>query len=371
MILTDQSTVDYIKESYEYFKDSLEKSSARSFDQYVSTEYDFTGLNVEHVFINNVPIDIDPGKANMTTNLDTMYPNLAQTQEFRSKMYFSESYLPILLKLLADGNSLNYTPPNMIEDPHLIERTYADGTVEEFTIYIEDKQLIIEHGSDKDVSTLLRVDRFGNLDFDSKLNSNARYFSVVDLCNALQVYIDYIPSEAEDGSGGILNFITDTYDVVTPENVRATDGDGTDLTQEYEYQTSKEFTEEEAAKYKDQETLREQQYQDIYERQIAYGASEEEAAKFAQEIIEATDAHYEETKKADEAYRKRSEEVGKWYGEELDKLYMEHIGMTQEEFSQIRDGVERGKLQYKMKQSGFYEEAEKLDEEYQVRLHGE
>ena len=46
VILTDQSTVDYIKESYEYFKDSLEKSSARSFDQYVSTEYDFTGLNV-------------------------------------------------------------------------------------------------------------------------------------------------------------------------------------------------------------------------------------------------------------------------------------------------------------------------------------
>ena len=140
---------------------------------------------------------------------------------------------------------------------------------------------------------------------------------------------------------------------------------------EYEYKTSKEFTEEEAAIYKDQETLREHQYQDIYERQIAYGASEEEAAKFAQEIIEATDARYEETKKADEAYRKRSEEVGKWYGEELDKLYMEHIGMTQEEFSQIRDGVERGKLQYKMKQSGFYEEAEKLDEEYQVRLHGE
>lgn len=50
---------------------------------------------------------------------------------------------------------------------------------------------------------------------------------------------------------------------------------------------------------------------------------------------------------------------------------MEHIGMTQEEFLQIRDGVELGELQYQMKQSGFYEEAEKLDEEYQVRLHGE
>ena len=371
VILTDQSTADYIKESYEYFKDSLEKSSARSFDQYVSTEYDFTGLNVEHIFLNNVPIDIDPGKANMTTNLDTMYPNLAQTQEFRSKMYFSESYLPILLKLLADGNSLNYTPPNMIEDPHLIERTYADGTVEEFTIYIEDKQLIIEHGSDKDVSTLLRVDRFGNLDFDSKLNSNARYFSVVDLCNALQVYIDYIPSEAEDGSGGILNFITDTYDVVTPENVRATDGDGTDLTQEYEYQTSKEFTEEEAAIYKDQETLREHQYQESYDMFIRMGASEEEAAKMAQEILDEVDAHYEETKAADEAYRQRSEEVGKWYGEESDKLYLEHFGMTFEEFMQIEDSVVMGQLQYQAKQSGFYEAMEKLEEEYQVRLHGE
>ena len=140
---------------------------------------------------------------------------------------------------------------------------------------------------------------------------------------------------------------------------------------EYEYQTSKEFTEEEAAIYKDQETLREHQYQESYDMFIRMGASEEEAAKMAQEILDEVDAHYEETKKADEAYRKRSEEVGKWYGEELDKLYMEHIGMTQEEFSQIRDGVERGKLQYKMKQSGFYEEAEKLDEEYQVRLHGE
>lgn len=140
---------------------------------------------------------------------------------------------------------------------------------------------------------------------------------------------------------------------------------------EYEYQTSKEFTEEEAAIYKDQETLREHQYQDIYERQIAYGASEEEAAKFAQEIIEATDAHYEETKAADEAYRKRVEEVQAWYGEESDKLYLEHFGMTFEEFMQIEDSVVMGQLQYQAKQSGFYEAMEKLEEEYQVRLHGE
>ena len=140
---------------------------------------------------------------------------------------------------------------------------------------------------------------------------------------------------------------------------------------EYEYQTSKPFTEEEAAIYKDQETLREHQYQESYDMFIRMGASEEEAAKMAQEILDEVDAHYEETKAADEAYRKRSEEVGKWYGEELDKLYMEHIGMTQEEFSQIRDGIEIGKLQYKLKQSGFYEQREKLEEEYQVRLHGE
>ena len=140
---------------------------------------------------------------------------------------------------------------------------------------------------------------------------------------------------------------------------------------EYEYQTSKEFTEEEAAKYKDQETIDKIAYQESYDMFIRMGASEEEAAKMAQEVIDTANAHYEETKAADEAYRKRSEEVGKWYGEELDKLYMEHIGMTFDEFMQIRDGVEIGKLQYKLKQSGFYEQREKLDEERQVRLHGE
>ena len=140
---------------------------------------------------------------------------------------------------------------------------------------------------------------------------------------------------------------------------------------EYEYQTSKEFTEEEAAIYKDQETLDKNIYQESYDMYIRMGLSEEEAAKMAQEDVDAANAHYEETKKADEAYRKRSEEVGKWYGEELDKLYMEHIGMTFDEFMQIRDGVEIGKLQYKLKQSGFYEQREKLDEERQVRLHGE
>ena len=140
---------------------------------------------------------------------------------------------------------------------------------------------------------------------------------------------------------------------------------------EYEYQTSKEFTEEEAAKYKDQETIDKIAYQESYDMFIRMGASEEEAAKMAQEILDEVDAHYEETKKADEAYRKRSEEVGKWYGEELDKLYMEHIGMTQEEFLQIEDSVVMGQLQYQAKQSGFYEAMEKLEEEYQVRLHGE
>ena len=140
---------------------------------------------------------------------------------------------------------------------------------------------------------------------------------------------------------------------------------------EYEYQTSKEFTEEEAAIYKDQETLDKNIYQDVYERQIAYGASEEEAAKMAQEIVDAANAHYEETKKADEAYRKRVEEVQAWYGEESDKLYLEHFGMTFEEFMQIEDSVVMGQLQYQAKQSGFYEAMEKLEEEYQVRLHGE
>lgn len=140
---------------------------------------------------------------------------------------------------------------------------------------------------------------------------------------------------------------------------------------EYEYQTSKEFTEEEAAKYKDQETIDKIAYQESYNDLLSMGLSEEEAAKMAQEIIDAANAHYEETKKADEAYRKRSEEVGKWYGEESDKLYLEHFGMTFEEFMQIEDSVVMGQLQYQAKQSGFYEAMEKLEEEYQVRLHGE
>lgn len=156
------------------------------------------------------------------------------------------------------------------------------------------------------------------------------------------------------------------------ESMSSSSGDGTDLTTEYNPEApAKEFTAEEAAKYKDQETIDKIAYQESYNDLLSMGVSEEEAAKMAQEIVDAANAHYEETKAADEAYRKRSEEVGKWYGEELDKLYMEHIGMTQEEFLQIRDGVELGELQYQMKQSGFYEEAEKLDEEYQVRLHGE
>ena len=140
---------------------------------------------------------------------------------------------------------------------------------------------------------------------------------------------------------------------------------------EYEYQTSKEFTEEEAAIYKDQETLREHQYQESYDMYIRMGLSEEEAAKMAQEDVEYGDAHYEETKKADEAYRQRVEEVQAWYGEESDKLYLEHFGMTFEEFMQIEDSVVMGQLQYQAKQSGFYEAMEKLEEEYQVRLHGE
>ena len=140
---------------------------------------------------------------------------------------------------------------------------------------------------------------------------------------------------------------------------------------EYEYQTSKEFTEEEAAKYKDQETIDKIAYQESYDMFIRMGASEEEAAKMAQEVIDTANAHYEETKAADEAYRQRVEEVQAWYGEESNKLYLEHFGMTFEEFMQIEDSVVMGQLQYQAKQSGFYEAMEKLEEEYQVRLHGE
>ena len=353
VILTDQSTVDYIKESYEYFKDSLEKSSARSFDQYVSTEYDFTGLNVEHVFINNVPIDIDTIKANLNSGINLAIERISTAPEFKSKLYMDVNNLDTILVMLGDSSTLKYTPASALGEPRTIERTYADGTTETFEIILEEGEMRITHSGETDVSTILAQDYKGNTSYSAN-ESDSGYFSLVDLCNALQVYIDYSPSESEDGSGGIINFITDTYDLVMPDHVYAIEGDGTDLTTEYNPEgTAKEFTAEEAAIYGDIEALHERQYQETYDMLVSMGVSEEEAEKMARETIDETSAAHEALLESNEQYIKDVQEKEAQEFAEREAEFKEIYGMSYEEFDNLtwqeqneltRELVRSGKL---------------------------
>ena len=347
VILTDQSTADYIKESYEYFKDSLEKSTARSFDQYVSTEYDFTGLNVEHVFINNVPIDIDPIKANLNSGINLAIERISSAPEFKSKLYMDVNNLDTILVMLGDSSTLKYTPASALGEPRTIERTYADGTSETFEIILEEGEMRITHSGETDVSTILAQDYKGNTSYSAN-ESDSGYFSLVDLCNSLQVYIDYSPSESEDGSGGIINFITDTYDLVMPDHVYAIEGDGTDLTTEYNPEgTAKEFTAEEASIYGDIEALHERQYQETYDMLVSMGVSEEEAEKMARETIDETSAAHEALLESNEQYLAQVEEESKQRQEEFNQEFEETYGMSYEEFGNLTDQERqdlRGKL---------------------------
>ena len=353
VILTDQSTTDYIKESYEYFKDSLEKSTARSFDQYVSTEYDFTGLNVDHVFINNIPIDIDPVKANLNSGINLAIERISSAPEFKSKLYMDVNNLDTILVMLGDSSTLKYTPASALGEPRTIERTYADGTTETFEIILEEGEMRITHSGETDVSTILAQDYKGNTSYSAN-ESDSGYFSLVDLCNSLQVYIDYSPSESEDGSGGIINFITDTYDLVMPDHVYAIEGDGTDLTTEYKPEApEKELTPEEASVFGDPEALEKYQYQSIYDRQIAAGATPEEAAAFASSIVEQAASDYEDLMESNEQYLAQVEEESKQRQEEFNKEFEETYGMSYEEYGKLtwqeqndlrRELVRSGKL---------------------------
>ena len=353
VILTDQSTTDYIKESYEYFKDSLEKSTARSFDQYVSTEYDFTGLNVDHVFINNIPIDIDPVKANLNSGINLAIERISSAPEFKSKLYMDVNNLDTILVMLGDSSTLKYTPASALGEPRTIERTYADGTTETFEIILEEGEMRITHSGETDVSTILAQDYKGNTSYSAN-ESDSGYFSLVDLCNALQVYIDYSPSESEDGSGGIINFITDTYDLVMPDHVYAIEGDGTDLTTEYNPEgTAKEFTAEEAAIYGDIEALHERQYQETYDMLVSMGVSEEEAEKMARETIDETSAAHEALLESNEQYIKDVQEKEAQEFAEREAEFKEIYGMSYEEFDNLtwqeqneltRELVRSGKL---------------------------
>ena len=353
VILTDQSTADYIKESYEYFKDSLEKSSARSFDQYVSTEYDFTGLNVEHVFINNVPIDIDPIKANLNSGINLAIERISSAPEFKSKLYIDVNNLSTILTILGDTSTLKYTPPSGLDRVSTIERVYADGTSETFEIVLEEGEMRITHSGETDVSTILAQDYKGNTSYSAN-ESDSGYFSLVDLCNSLQVYIDYSPSESEDGSGGIINFITDTYDLVMPDHVYAIEGDGTDLTTEYNPEApAKEFTAEEASIYGDIEATAQKIYDDTYNRKIAAGATPEEAAAYASALVERSTKKYEALLESNEQYLAQVEEDIKQRQEEFDKEFEETYGMSPEEFDNLtgdeiadlrRELIAQGKL---------------------------
>ena len=131
------------------------------------------------------------------------------------------------------------------------------------------------------------------------------------------------------------------------------DGDGTDLTQEYEYQTSKEFTEEEAAIFGDIEALQKQQYQSIYDRQIAAGAIPEEAAAFASSIVEQATSDYKDLLESNEQYIKDVQEKEAQRNEEFHKEFEETYGMSYEEFCNLtwqeqneltRELVRSGKL---------------------------
>ncbi len=347
VILTDQATADYIKESYEYFKGSLEKSSARSFDQYVSTEYDFTGLNVEHIFLNNVPIDIDPVKANLNQGINVAVEKISTAPEFKSKLYIDVNHLSTILTILGDTSTLKYTPPSGLDRVSTIERIYADGTSETFDIILEEGEMRITHSGETDVSTILAQDYKGNTSYSAN-ESDSGYFSLVDLCNSLQVYIDYSPSESEDGSGGIINFITDTYDLVMPDHVYAIEGDGTDLTTEYKPEApEKELTPEEASVFGDPEALEKYQYQSIYDRQIAAGATPEEAAAFASSIVEQAASDYEDLMESNEQYIKDVQEKEAQETAEDLQEFEETYGMSFEEFNDLtwqEQSELRGKL---------------------------
>ena len=132
------------------------------------------------------------------------------------------------------------------------------------------------------------------------------------------------------------------------ESASSSSVDGTDLTTEYNPEgTAKEFTAEEVAIYGDIEALQKQQYQSIYDRQIAAGATPEEAAAFASSIVEQATSDYKDLLESNEQYLAQVEEDIKQRQEEFDKEFEETYGMSPEEFDNLTDQERqdlRGKL---------------------------
>lgn len=120
------------------------------------------------------------------------------------------------------------------------------------------------------------------------------------------------------------------------ESMSSSSGDGTDLTTEYNPEApAKEFTAEEAAVYGDIEALHEQQYQSIYDRQIAAGATPEEAAAFASSIVEQAASDYKDLLESNEQYIKDVQEKEAQEFAEREAEFKEIYGMSYEEFDDL------------------------------------
>ena len=138
------------------------------------------------------------------------------------------------------------------------------------------------------------------------------------------------------------------------ESMSSSSGDGTDLTTEYNPEApAEEFTAEEASIYGDIEALQKQQYQSIYDRQIAAGAIPEEAAAFASSIVEQATSDYKDLLESNEQYIKDVQEKEAQRNEEFHKEFEETYGMSYEEFCNLtwqeqneltRELVRSGKL---------------------------
>ena len=138
------------------------------------------------------------------------------------------------------------------------------------------------------------------------------------------------------------------------ESMSSSSGDGTDLTTEYNPEgTAKEFTAEEASIYGDIEALQKQQYQSIYDRQIAAGATPEEAAAFASSIVEQAASDYKDLLESNEQYIKDVQEKEAQEFAEREAEFKEIYGMSYEEFDNLtwqeqneltRELVRSGKL---------------------------
>ena len=120
------------------------------------------------------------------------------------------------------------------------------------------------------------------------------------------------------------------------ESASSSSGDGTDLTTEYKPEApEKELTPEEASVFGDPEALEKYQYQSIYDRQIAAGATPEEAAAFASSIVEQAASDYKDLLESNEQYLAQVEEESKQRQEEFNKEFEETYGMSYEEFGNL------------------------------------